>query len=230
MLENTFLRRLSVLALCLALAGCCANDVCNCKDELADALFFRFNYTKKRQYTTVNGQLVPTSFNAKDIDTIRIYRRNNLPLALQGPGKDTLGFVRQTDSVTVVRQLDTKTSPGDTLIAVTVQSTAANGTVTNLPDQDIIVINNASPFASSSTTKLNAYTYRIALVRGRRKPKPIYYITGIELNGRYDANGCCTCYENTKKTDTLTTGSTREYINAADSVDKRRIARLRFQR
>ena len=226
MLENTFLRRLSVLALCLALAGCCANDVCNCKDELADALFFRFNYTRKRQYATINGQLVPTSFNAKDIDTIRIYRRNIRPATL----RDTIGFVRQTDSITVVRQLDTRTSPGDTLIAVNVLSTSANGTTTTLPDQDIIVINNASPFASSSTTKLNAYTYRIGVVRGRRKPRPIYYITGIELNGRYNANGCCTCYENTKKTDTLTTGSTREYINAADSVDKRRIARLRFQR
>ncbi len=232
MLENTFLRRLSVFAMCLALAGCCANDVCNCQDELADALFFRFNYTRKRKLDVSNKTI---GFNASDIDTIRISRTNVLPAALQGPGKDTLGFVRQTDVVTVVRQLDTSKFPGDTIIMTEVPYTYTNGTTTILKEQDILVINNASPFASSSTTKLNAYTYRIQPIKNRQ-PLATYYITGIDLKGRYNANGCCTCYENTGKTYTLTTGVTPtsaakvEQINAAapDSVNSRRVVRLSY--
>ena len=237
MLFPTFLRRLPTLATCLALAGCCASDICTCRDELADALFFRINYTRKRQVGTSSGF---SSFNAKDIDTIRIYRRNIRPTTLVG--QDTVGFVRQTDSVTVTRQLDTTTSPGDTLIATTIESTSTNNITKTLSDQDLIVINNASPFTSSGTTKLNAYTYRIGVLRsraGRRKPSPIYYITNIQLAGRYNADGCCTCYENTAKTYTLTTGATAttgtrvEQINAingsaTDSANQRRVVRLRF--
>jgi hypothetical protein len=232
MLATTFLRRLAVFATCLALAGCCANDTCNCQDALADALSFRFNYTPHRQRGANNRF---SSFNAQDIDTIRIYRQSIIPPTL----RDTIGFIRQTDSITVVRQLDTRTSPGDTLIATQVLSTSANNITTTLQNQDLIVINNASPFATRGTTKLDAYTYRIGVLRsraGRRKPSPIYYITNIQLQGRYDANGCCTCYENTAKTYTLTIGATAttsprvQQINAAapDSTNERRVVRLPF--
>jgi hypothetical protein len=232
MSNTNLLRRLSAFATCLALAGCCANDTCNCQDELADALSFRFNYTPHRRIDA-NGKFI--SFNAQDIDTIRIYRRSIIPPTLA----DTIGFVRQTDSVTVVRQLDTQTSPGDTLIATQVLSTSANNVTTTLKNQDLIVINNASPFASRGATKLDSYTYRIGVLRsrtGRRKPSPIYYITNIQLQGRYDANGCCTCYENLAKTYTLTVGATAttsprvQQIDAAapDSISGRRVVRLPF--
>lgn len=232
MLKTNLLRRLSALAACLALAGCCANDTCDCQDNLADALSFRFNYTLHRQ---LNASGKFSSFNAQDIDTIRIYRRSVLPATL----RDTIGFVRQNDSVTVVRQLDTQTSPGDTLIATRVLSTSANNTTTTLTNQDLIVINNAAPFATRGSTKLDSYTYRIGVLRsraGRRKPSPIYYITNIQLQGRYNANGCCTCYENTAKTYTLTIGATAttsprvQQINAAlpDSASRRQVVRLPF--
>ena len=109
MFSTNFLRRLPALATCLALASCCANDTCNCQDELADALFFRFNYTRKRQLDA-SGKTI--GFNASDVDTIRVSRTNIRPASL----KDTIGFVRQTDVVTVVRQLDTSTFPGDTIL------------------------------------------------------------------------------------------------------------------
>jgi hypothetical protein len=232
MLQKTLLRRFSALATCLALAGCCANDTCDCQDYLADALLFRFNYTPRRRLDA-NGK--PISFNAKDIDTIRIYRRSIIPPTL----RDTIGFVRQTDSVTVVRQLDTQTSPGDTLIATQVLSTSTNNVTTTLKDQDLIVINNASPFSSRASIKLDSYTYRIGVLRsraGRRKPSPLYYITNIQLQGRYNADGCCTCYENTAKAYTLTIGATAttaprvQQINAAapDSANGYRVVRLPF--
>jgi hypothetical protein len=231
MLATTFLRRLSAFATCLALAGCCANDTCDCQDYLADALFFRFNYTPHR--LSASGRFA--SFNAQDIDTIRIYRRSIIPSTL----RDTIGYVRQLDSVTVVRQLDTRTSPGDTLIATRVLSTSANSSTTTLVDQDLIVINNASPFATRGSAKLDSYTYRIGVLRsrtGRRKPSPIYYITNIQLQGRYNADGCCTCYENTAKTYTLTIGATAttsprvQQLNATapDSASGRRVVRLPF--
>jgi hypothetical protein len=237
MLFPTFLRRLPILATCLALAGCCASDICTCRDELADALFFRINYTRKRQYDNNSRRAI--SFNASDIDTIRIYRRNKLPASLVGKDKDTTGFVRQTDVVTVVRQLDTSTFPGDTIIKSEVPYTSTNGYTTTLKEQELIVINNASPFTSSGSTKLNAYTYRIEVVKnssGNRRPLATYYITGIDLKGRYNGDGCCTCYENTAKTDTLTIGITANTpkrvfpINAyvPDSANQRRVVRLRF--
>lgn len=232
MLQKTLVRRFSALAACLALAGCCANDTCDCQDYLADALVFRFNYTPRRQLGT-NGNFI--SFNAKDIDTIRIYRRSIIPPTL----RDTIGFVRQYDSVTVVRQLDTQTSPGDTLIATQVLSTSANNVTTTLKNQDLIVINNASPFSSRGSTKLDSYTYRIGVLRsraGRRKPNPLYYITNIQLQGRYKADGCCTCYENLAKSYTLTIGATAttaprvQQLNAAapDSANGYRVVRLPF--
>jgi len=117
--------------------------------------------------------------------------------------------------------------------------TSTNGTTTTLKEQDIIVINNASPFTSSGSTKLNAYTYRIEVVKnraGNRRPLATYYLTDIQLNGNYDANGCCTCYINTAKTYKLTIGATpttstrADQLNGAapDSLNGRRVVRLRY--
>lgn len=68
------------------------------------------------------------------------------------------------------------------------------------------VINNAVPFASAgSTTKLNAYDYRIVAVRtkqvaGRKViSRFVFKVDSIKLAGSYKASGCCTCYENSSK-------------------------------
>jgi len=50
------------LLLLLALAGCCANDICICQDELADALFFTF------RIGGANG------FRGDQVDTVFIVR------------------------------------------------------------------------------------------------------------------------------------------------------------
>lgn len=209
----------------LALAGCCANNVCLCNDTLADALFFKINYTSHRQYSGAR----PISFSANDVDTIRVYRTTRPPTDT----KDTLSFVRTTDSVTIARlAIPRRGFPGDTIISDTIRITNTNGSTTRLIDQDLLVINNASPFASTSTTKLSGYNYRIGIIRNaskRRKPLAIYYLTSIALSGHYDANGCCTCYQNTGKAYTLTPKSfPSTAVNAADSAGGRRVVRLPF--
>ncbi len=72
--------------------------------------------------------------------------------------------------------------------------------------RDSLLINNASPFASAGgTTKLDAYDYRIVAVRtdqvaGRKvTARYVFKVNNIKLNGRYKADGCCTCYENLAK-------------------------------
>ena len=204
------------LLILLALAGCCANNSCNCQDELADALFFKINYTSHRQY---NGT-IPLTFSANDVDTIRIYRTTRSPIT----PKDTV-----TDSVTVARPREYRGT--DTLIAPTADVLNTNGSTTTLLYQDLITINNASPFASTGS-KLTNYNYRIGIIRNaskRRKPLAIYKLTNIALQGRYDANGCCTCYQNTGKTYTLAYKlGTPSLVDAADSQGVRKVVRLPF--
>ncbi|HET9504452.1 MAG TPA: hypothetical protein VFO93_13000 [Hymenobacter sp.] len=62
MFKLNFLRTLSAGAACLAMAGCCANSVCLCKDERADELAFSFQ---------IGG---PGGFAASDVDTLLVTR------------------------------------------------------------------------------------------------------------------------------------------------------------
>ena len=198
----------------LALAGCCANDICVCADTgLADALQFRFNYTTHRQVS--GGRF--TSFNASDVDTLRIYRTalniNNVS-----------NFIPVTDSVTIGRPL-VVTASGDTLILDTSQVATSNGGTRPLDNQSVVVINNATPFPASGGAKLNAYNYRISLIRnrsGNRKPTYSYYLTNIFISGEYEANGCCSCYRNTGRAFTLGVGNpsntTRVVVTSYDTA------------
>jgi hypothetical protein len=73
-------------------------------------------------------------------------------------------------------------------------------------NENSFAINNAVPFASAgSTTKLDAYDYRIVALRtdqvaGRKvQTRYVFKVTSIQLAGAYTANGCCTCYVNSGK-------------------------------
>ncbi|MBJ6145630.1 hypothetical protein [Hymenobacter sp. BT559] len=210
------------LLLLLALAGCCANDICVCADTgLADALQFKFNYTTHRQVS--GGKFV--SFNASDVDTLRIYRTSLNPSKLPN-------FVATTDSVTIGRPLYIN-AKGDTLISDTLRVTSANGETNKIGRQNIVVINNSTPFPASGGNKLDAYTYRISLIRnrsGNRKPTYSYYLTNIFIAGEDEANGCCTCYRNTGKAFTLGIGNpantTRVTVVAYDTASIKELTRL----
>jgi hypothetical protein len=155
---------LPALALIMALSGCCANNSCNCQDELADALLFSF------QVGGTNG------FAAAEIDTLIIVRITHPTAAYP----------------TIVRDSVLRILP-----------LTASGTDLK---RDSIAINNASPFSlTGGNTKLSAYDYQlnasqVTAANGFRTTRRFSYtITNIKLDGRYNANGCCTCYLNTEK-------------------------------
>ena len=70
--------------------------------------------------------------------------------------------------------------------------------------RDSIRLNNNTPFAQVSTTKLDGYRYVLQYYVARPGSKPVLTtllnINKIELQGNLDGDGCCTCYNNSKKT------------------------------
>jgi len=79
----------------------------------------------------------------------------------------------------------------------------------------LVIISNNAPFAAaSSTAKLSGYVYRLyvpqdSTVAGTLKKHSYTKFTfdRIRLIGRYQADGCCTCYENSFKRVRVTGGS-----------------------
>jgi hypothetical protein len=119
---------------------------------------------------------IATGINASDVDSA-IIARTTLP------DPKNLSASTRTDSLVVGRKV----------------LVPRKGVTTDSVVQDIITINNASPFASAgTTTKLDAYKYRITLYKSQ-KVLATYRITNIKLQGRYNSTGCCTCYENLSK-------------------------------
>ena len=192
----------------LLLAGCCANNVCDCQDQLADALFFRFD--------TGPGGFVPRT----ELDTVAV-RRYALPLdsagrpslrSLTPKNKKIKSFTDLADSLDRVGSFD---------LATLARSTAGRP---NAVQTDTVVLNNTLPFAQSGARKLNAYLYRIAVRRApgqllRNNPRR-YEVRDVALRGEFDGNGCCTCYRNTLKTATLANLATgnAQAVDATEST------------
>ncbi len=171
----------------LLLAGCCANNVCDCRDELADAFYFRFD--------TSGG---PGSFAPlTELDTV-LLKRFALPLDAKGQplaGRGTTAHI------------DTLNAKGSFDLVTIVRATAVR--------PDVIVLNNNFPFAQSGSRKLSTYLYRIEVRGAPLGPKQFlktmprkYELNQIALKGEFYGSGCCTCYRNTLKSATLTDLST----------------------
>jgi hypothetical protein len=125
---------------------------------------------------------IGAGINASDVDSAIVSR-------IARPDPKNPSNIPRTDSLVIGRKV---------LVPRT-------GIITDSTVQDIITINNASPFASAGDTiKLNAYKYHITLYKSK-KVLATYLINNIELRGRYNSTGCCTCYENLSKAFTLTT-------------------------
>lgn len=84
--------------------------------------------------------------------------------------------------------------------------------------RDSLVLNNTTPFSQQNGTKLNNYRYVVRYLRKLplkpNKAQLAYIIDSVALEGSYQGDGCCTCYENTKKQlaarpDSLTPRNTR---------------------
>lgn len=160
-------------AFLLALAGCCANNPCDCQDLLADSLYFSFK-------TSGTG-----AFSLNEIQNVYLARYDSTKL---NANSDLLPLPRNQRTTKALRS-----HLGDDLhIADTT---------------GLVVISNNAPFtAASSTAKLSNYTYRLyvpqdSTVAGtvKKHTYTIFTLDRIRLIGRYQADGCCTCYENSFK-------------------------------
>ncbi|KUG09680.1 hypothetical protein ASU33_18510 [Solirubrum puertoriconensis] len=115
-----------------------------------------------------------TGFRAAELTNVVLVRYNSIR-----PG-DSLNL-QKTDTVRLTRTRATAFTP--------------------------VVIDNTEPFTQRFGRKLgtseprNSHRYAI-LLTGAARNSPVrkrYFIGGITLTGKVEADGCCTCYENTQK-------------------------------
>ena len=197
---NILLRGAVCVSLLALVAGCCANNANNCDDLYVDSLYLVLANNK------ANADTVTTSFTRAELDTVYLQRYTParaaipangaipaIPAQPEGPYSDPVSIVRAQQTTTnsaLKRKLgDAKLSPATT-----------------------IVISNTTPFAPSTTGgKLSAYNYVLTVQDRSVKPRRSYVfkLENIILQGQYEADGCTTCYENTKKTFRLTGRNTR---------------------
>lgn len=154
----SFSSGLALLAAAL-LAGCCANNTCDCQDELEDAIQLRFK-------TSDTTSTRPTGFRLAELDTIRIVRYR-----LNSTVTDTVVRTRRKDEA-----------------------------------DKALVISPETPFNPNSSARPGLYRFAVLLTSGsRRRPqvRQRFELRDIQLRGRIEPDGCCTCYENTVKTASL---------------------------
>lgn len=67
-----------------------------------------------------------------------------------------------------------------------------------------VLLNNNKPFGQVTNFKLNHYRYVVQYLKHLPNSKPvattIVVIDSVQLKGRLDGTGCCTCYTNSLKT------------------------------
>ncbi len=81
---------------------------------------------------------------------------------------------------------------------------------------DLIYLDNTAPFAAVGGRKLDAFRYRVRVLRNDRQRK-YFDLDSIGLRGQYVGDGCCTCYRNTRKTARLD-GSRRVDVTDRDGM------------
>ncbi|QJX47712.1 hypothetical protein HMJ29_12480 [Hymenobacter taeanensis] len=103
--------------------------------------------------------------------------------------------VADLDTVYVVRRVlaDTAKRP--------VRDTVAIVRTLQQVRQQPIIINNTSPFVATNNRKVSQYSYKLYLVDSKKPKVPTdsVVVERVDLAGEFKADGCCTCYENTKR-------------------------------
>ena len=175
------LLRFLLLPPLLALAGCCANSACNCQDTLADSIYLTLKIGPAND---------SKAFTAAELDTV--YLTRYLIRRDSAATKPPPDFIPLTG--TTLRRQQQRTP----LLAKKLNLAQLDSTKTNT-----IVLSNTSPFRPGSAVgKLSDYFY-VLLIQDRSNVKNIksysFRIDQLMLTGQYKADGCCTCYQNTKK-------------------------------
>jgi len=199
---NLLFRGAACAPLLALLAGCCANNANTCDDLQEDSLFL---------------VLDPNSFTSQELDTV--YLQRFTPAAPARPATGTLPTIPAQPEgppsapISIVQNRQTLVNSG------LLRKLSAG----NLKAASTIVISNTNPFGPSSAGgKLSAYGYILTVEDRSVKPRTTYRyrLDNIVLQGRYEANGCTTCYENTKKVVQLTGKTTPPPFDATEKNRK----------
>ena len=196
---TTFFRCAAFAPLLALVAGCCANNACNCDDLQADSLYLVLKDTPSTPADT-------TYFTAAQLDTVYLQR-----YATATPA-------RPATATTPAIPAQPEGALSAPITIVRAQQTTVNSALrrklnkANLPTTTLVISNN-TPFAPGTTGgKLNAFNYLLTVQdRSVKTPRRLYKFTldNIALQGQYEGDGCCTCYENTKKQFRLVGRNTR---------------------
>lgn len=191
---NLLLRGAACASLLALVAGCCANNTCNCDDLYADSLYLSFAIHTNN--SNINADTANTSFTRSELDTVYLQRYTPAKAAVPANG--------------AIPAVPAKAAAySDPQAIVLAQQTTINSRLkarldaAQLLAKYTLVISNSTPFQPSvSGGKLNAYGYILTIHDRAVKNAGTYVDTlkQIQLQGRYNADGCCTCYENTQKT------------------------------
>lgn len=121
----------------------------------------------------------------------------------------TTGFTRpELQAVYLVRTLINDTARVPARDTVALSRTLARA-------YDPVIINNNTPFVQSSGRKVDRYGYQL-LLGTRRTPTFRFVVDSTNLDKKYQADGCCTCYQNTKK-EVYLNGSRTPFVATAPS-------------
>lgn len=176
----------------LLLAGCCANNANTCDDVQADSLYIVLANNK------TNPDTINVSFKRVELDTVTLQRyappKPARPAVNGNPAQAAQPAGPLSDPVVIVQAQQTRIS----LNSMLARKLAVAGL-----QPTTIVINNNTPFPVSTTgSKLSSYNY-VLKIYDRSVKNTIPYVDtlkNITIQGRYSADGCTTCYENTLKT------------------------------
>ncbi|QKG56841.1 hypothetical protein GKZ68_09520 [Hymenobacter sp. BRD128] len=198
---NLFLRGAACAPLLALVAGCCANSPNTCDDLYADSLYFQFD-------TGPNG------FTKAELDTVYLQRYTPARAAIPANGATpavAATAASYSDPINIIRA---KQGAGLT------SGLRARLKKASLGDSTLVISNN-SPFSPSvSGGKLTAYRYLLTVQNKPVRPGHTYQfaVDSIQLKGRYNADGCTTCYENTFKYFQINSKSTNKV--ARDVTEK----------
>lgn len=201
---NLLFRGAACAPLLALLAGCCANNANSCDDLQEDSLYV----------VLANDPAGAGSFTRAELDTVYLQRYSPAKAAVPAIGATLAKAATAatfSDPVAIVQARQTTVS----------KSLASRLTAANFSTANTLVISNTTPFAPSATGgKLSAYSYLVKVHDLSVKGAPTYVdtLTQIQLQGRYNADGCTTCYENTQKTVVRKGRTTTATIDVTEEV------------
>ncbi|QIX62626.1 hypothetical protein FY528_18020 [Hymenobacter lutimineralis] len=126
-----------------------------------------------------------TACDCQDAHADAFYLQFSLDSAATGQGfraaeLDTIQLIRRTISEKVPRRADT------VQVVRSRQALAAP-----------LLLERTTPFPARDTLQTTDYTYSLLLPKAN--PAQRYELTDVVIDGGFEADGCCTCYQNRKK-------------------------------